>query len=83
MIVQVGRAFVDRWNAMKTGNDSANTDAAVAVERQIQRVFKFKEFQINATEDKSSPDYHRRNWNYKFKLVLDLRSSLFRWHMQR
>jgi ABC-type Mn2+/Zn2+ transport system ATPase subunit len=67
--VQVGRAFVDRWNAMKTGDDSTNTDAAVAVEREIQRVFKFREFQINATEDKSSLQIIIDNWNYKIQEV--------------
>jgi hypothetical protein len=52
--MQVGQAFVAQWNAMKTGDNSRNTDAAVAVERQIQELFNFRHFQINAVEDRSS-----------------------------
>jgi hypothetical protein len=52
--MQVGPAFVAQWNAMKTGDNSRNTDAAVAVERQIQELFNFRHFQINAVEDRSS-----------------------------
>jgi ABC-type cobalamin/Fe3+-siderophores transport system ATPase subunit len=67
--LQVGRAFVERWNTMKTGNDPRKTDAAVAVEQQIRRVFKFREFQINATEDKSSLQIIINNWSYKIQEV--------------
>jgi predicted ATPase len=67
--LQVGRAFVDRWNAMKVGADARNNDAAVAVERQIQRVFKFREFQINATEDKGSLQVIIDNSSYKIQEV--------------
>jgi ABC-type cobalamin/Fe3+-siderophores transport system ATPase subunit len=65
--MQVGQAFVNRWNAMKTGENSKNTDAAVAVEREIQRVFKFTHFQINAAEDRSSLQIIIDNWSYKIQ----------------
>ena len=67
--LQVGRAFVEQWNSMKTGKDPRNTDAAVAVERQIRRIFNFQEFQINATEDKSSLQIIIDNWSYKIQEV--------------
>jgi len=52
--MQVGRSFVERWNRMKTGDDSSANDTAAAVENSIQQTFKLQRFQINATEDKQS-----------------------------
>ena len=67
--MQVGQAFVAQWNAMKTGDNSRNTDAAVAVERQIQELFNFQHFQINAVEDRSSLQIIIDNWSYKIDEV--------------
>jgi predicted ATP-dependent endonuclease of OLD family len=67
--MQVGQAFVSRWNTMKTGNDSRETDAAVAVERQIQHLFNFRHFQINAVEDRSSLQIIIDDWSYKIEEV--------------
>ncbi len=54
---------------MKTGDNSRNTDAAVAVERQIQELFNFRHFQINAVEDRSSLQIIIDNWSYKIDEV--------------
>lgn len=49
--IQVGQAFVQAWRRYKTGPIVRENQAARRLERDIQRLFKLENLQINASED--------------------------------
>jgi ABC-type cobalamin/Fe3+-siderophores transport system ATPase subunit len=63
--LKVGHSFVETWNRIKTGDNSAHTDIALKVQGEIQRLFKFSQFEINATQDRQSLQVNVDNASYK------------------
>jgi len=49
--IQVGQAFVQRWKEIKTGNLKSETNVALKVTRDIEKIFGFRDVEINASAD--------------------------------
>jgi ABC-type multidrug transport system ATPase subunit len=65
--LKVGHSFVQTWNQIKTGDNAAHTDIALRVQAEIQRLFKFSQFEINATQDGRSLQVNLDNASYKIQ----------------
>lgn len=49
--IQTGEAFIQGWRNMKTGNSAQLNEAALRLTKDIQQIFEFDQFEINASED--------------------------------
>lgn len=49
--LQIGQAFVNRWRAIKTGPSRRENVAAIEVAKEIQSIFGFMDFDIDASDD--------------------------------
>jgi ABC-type cobalamin/Fe3+-siderophores transport system ATPase subunit len=47
--LQIGEQFIAAWDEFKTGPNRAQNRAAIAVERELQRIFGLSKLEINAT----------------------------------
>lgn len=52
--LEIGTAFIKKWNAMKTGTARNQNDRAVEVEADIARIFGFASLEINAAENETT-----------------------------
>jgi len=50
----IGQKFITMWDSYKAGRTKANTEAALKLSDDIQHIFRFKRFDINASEDKQT-----------------------------
>lgn len=52
--IKVGQAFVKAWRELKTGNSKRANEAAYKLTQDIERIFEFRELEINPSPDDST-----------------------------
>jgi AAA15 family ATPase/GTPase len=52
--LQIGTAFINTWNAWKTGNRRAENNAIIEITNDIRSIFDYDTLEINATDDRTT-----------------------------